>query len=155
VSPKNSWQGVDLDGTLAHYTGFNGPLVIGPPIAAMVEKVRSLLASRVRVKIFTARIAGELPGSPVVAAVKSWARTNLDADLDVTNVKDYGMVRLWDDRATQVIKNTGLSLADTLRARLDVRIASLAAEVQTDRVTFALYHLHAVLAELDRLDPPT
>ena len=37
------WIGVDLDGTLAHDTGWHGPDQIGPPIPEMLERVRNWL----------------------------------------------------------------------------------------------------------------
>ncbi len=38
------WIGVDLDGTLAHYTGWKGPEHIGEPIEEMAERVREWLS---------------------------------------------------------------------------------------------------------------
>ena len=35
------------------------------------------------------------------------ASKNNFPDLEITNVKDYDMIRLYDDRAVQVIANTG------------------------------------------------
>ena len=39
----NGWIGVDLDGTLAHYEGWQGETHIGAPISAMVERVKRWL----------------------------------------------------------------------------------------------------------------
>ena len=36
----------------------------------------------------------------------------LGVTLAVTCVKDYGMVELWDDRAVQVVMNTGRRVSD-------------------------------------------
>ncbi len=39
MSNSNSgWIGVDLDGTLAHYEGWNGANHIGEPLAPMLER---------------------------------------------------------------------------------------------------------------------
>lgn len=47
------WIGVDLDGTLAEYTGWHGPGHIGPPIPKMLDRVKNWLAEGVDVRIFT------------------------------------------------------------------------------------------------------
>ena len=49
------WIGVDLDGTLAEYHGWNGS--IGKPIAPMVDRVKRWLAEGVEVRIMTARVS--------------------------------------------------------------------------------------------------
>lgn len=117
----NGWIGVDLDGTLAEYHGWKGPEHIGAPIPAMVERVRSWLAEGRDVRIFTARVdgggvaisMGNPEGNKVrdVVAVKrhiqAWCLEHVGCVLPITNVKDYGMIELWDDRVVQVIPNTG------------------------------------------------
>lgn len=113
----SGWIGVDLDGTLAHYDGWVGIHHIGDPVALMVERVKAWLKRGERVKIFTARVAGH--GLPVLQAdgssvpadcigpIEEWCVKHLGQKLEVTNVKDFGMVELWDDRAVQVVPNTG------------------------------------------------
>lgn len=99
----SGWIGVDLDGTLAHYTGWRGPDHIGEPVPAMLERVRAWIADGVTVKIMTAQAT--VPEQ--VPPIKDWlARYGL-GDLEVTNAKDFGMVELWDDRAVRVVINTG------------------------------------------------
>jgi len=99
------WIGVDLDGTLAHHSRFIGPLHIGPPVPAMVSRVRAWLAAGHTVKIFTARANDPACHAPI----RAWlARAGLPADLAITATKDYDMVECWDDRAVQVRFNTGL-----------------------------------------------
>lgn len=102
------WIGVDLDGTLAHYGGWKGPDDIGAPIVPMLERVKGWLAEGRAVRIFTARAC--IPEQ--VALVKAWLLKHGLGDLEVTNVKDFGMVELWDDRAVQVVTNTGIALQD-------------------------------------------
>lgn len=107
------WIGVDLDGTLAHYTTWQGPTHIGDPVMPMLERVQRWLAAGVDVRIFTARVSHD--GSPVRAseasdarqAIRDWTERHLGVALRVTNVKDYEMLELWDDRAIQVRMNTG------------------------------------------------
>jgi hypothetical protein len=59
-----------------------------------------------RVKIFTAR-AG-MPGQ--VEKIQQWCLANGLPKLEVTDRKDMFMLELWDDRAIQVIKNTGVAV---------------------------------------------
>lgn len=110
------WIGVDLDGTLAHYDEWRGVKHIGEPVPAMLERVRGWLAEGREVRIFTARVCDndDLPDAPMVARgiIRNWlfehGLTVGGVPLQVTNVKDYQMVELWDDRAVQVEQNTGL-----------------------------------------------
>jgi len=57
----------------------------------------------IEVRIFTARASVESHIPPV----EEWLKTHGLEGLKVTNVKDYRMLQLWDDRAIQVIPNTG------------------------------------------------
>lgn len=102
-----AWIGVDLDGTLAEYHGWRGADHIGKPIPAMMERVRKWLAEGVTVKIFTARAT--LPEQ--IPPVRAWLERHGLPALEVTNVKDFGMVELWDDRCVQVRPNTGEPVA--------------------------------------------
>lgn len=106
---KKGWIGVDLDATLAAYSSWRGPTHIGPPIMPMLSRVKGWLAEGWEVRIFTAR-AGD-PDPAVIPAIKAWCREHVGVELEVTNVKDYQMVELWDDRAVQVEKNTGEPLS--------------------------------------------
>jgi hypothetical protein len=99
----SGWVGVDLDGTLAHYDGWKGPDHIGAPIRAMLEHVKDMVARGETVKIFTARASEPSQIGPV----KAWLKKQGLPDLEVTNAKDYGMRELYDDRAIQVVPNTG------------------------------------------------
>jgi hypothetical protein len=111
---RKGWVGVDLDGTLAHYTGWVGPTDIGEPVAAMLARVRQWIADGVYVKIFTAR--ADRPDA--VKAIQAWCITHGLGDLEVTATKDFGMLELWDDRAVQVVPNQGIALQDLLEPRL-------------------------------------
>jgi hypothetical protein len=98
------WIGVDLDGTLAHYDTWRGPLHIGDPIPVMQQRVINWLKSGVEVRVFTAR-GGLLECQE---AIRAWCFLHLGQHLPITNTKDFQMIELWDDRAVQVIPNTGL-----------------------------------------------
>lgn len=101
----SQWVGVDFDGTLAEYNKYEGVGVYGDAIPEMVAKVKLLLASGMKVKIFTARACN---GGIEIANIQDWLVANNLPRLEVTNVKDFHMVELWDDRAVTVIPNTGL-----------------------------------------------
>lgn len=102
---SNSWIGVDLDGTFAHYDGYKGPEHIGEPVPEMLERVKQWRKNGVRVKIFTARAC--VPDH--VKYVEEYILKHVGEKLEVTNIKDYHMVELWDDRAVRVVFNTGKS----------------------------------------------
>jgi hypothetical protein len=101
----NGWIGVDLDGTLAEYGGWKGAGSIGAPIPAMVERVKAWLASGQEVRIFTARVSDGEQETRI--RIMEWCKEHIGQPLPITNVKDYEMVELWDDRAVQVEFNMG------------------------------------------------
>jgi hypothetical protein len=113
----NGWIGVDLDGTLAHYEGWQGPEHIGPPVPRMVDRVKAWRSEGWTVKIFTARVStpDEKEAIRVISAIRAWCYQHLGEYLPITNVKDYGMVELWDDRAVQVEQNTGVAVGHSTR----------------------------------------
>lgn len=134
MSNSKGWVGVDLDGTLAEYESTPedqwDPLKIGKPIPRMVERVKGWLADGIEVRIVTARVAVE-PGraadmgasisASLLAeqcrdAIMIWLEDNGMAGVKAVQChKDYGMLELWDDRAVQVVKNTGLTLDEYQR----------------------------------------
>lgn len=107
------WIGVDLDGTLAHYTGWKGPTHIGSPVPLMLERVRAWLKEGKDVRIFTARVSSDgterrdREAAEARVAIEDWCAIHVGRVLPVTNVKDYAMVELFDDRAVTVEQNTG------------------------------------------------
>lgn len=105
---KKGWIGVDLDGTLAHYDRWRGETHIGAPVPKMLERVKGWLANGVEVRIFTARVSGDHQEARIVEiAVKAWCAEHVGRMLPVTCTKDYDMIELWDDRAVQIVRNTG------------------------------------------------
>lgn len=101
------WIAVDLDGTLAHYDGWKGADHIGAPIPAMLERVLAWLSDGRDVRIFTARVSDPAGLEAIVAAIDAWCEKHVGQKMPVTNVKDFGMIELWDDRAVSVETNTG------------------------------------------------
>jgi hypothetical protein len=108
----SGWIGVDLDGTLAAYDGWQGEMHIGEPVPIMVDRVKTWLSEGKDVRIFTARVnqvsATVEEERAVRARIEDWCAEHLGQRLPITNEKDYGMIELWDDRCVQVIPNTGL-----------------------------------------------
>ena len=94
---------VDLDGTLAEYTGWKGINHIGKPLKPMVNRIYKWISEGYQVKIFTARAAD--PRSYDI--IRNWLRANGLPDMVITNVKDSSMKEIWDDLAVRVKKNTG------------------------------------------------
>lgn len=102
---------MDLDGTLAHYDGWRGPHHIGPPVPAMLARVKQWLDDDlVDVRIFTAR-ANDPDQVPVVV---EWCVQHIGVELVVTATKDFAMIALWDDRCVQVEPNTGKPITHVL-----------------------------------------
>jgi hypothetical protein len=111
---QEQWVGVDLDGTLTRDDGpghFEPPYPLGEPIPGMLEMVRSLLAGGVTVKIFSAR-ACEPDSIPIIQA---WAEEHGLGRLEVTNRKDFELIRYFDDRAIQVVPNQGKAATYSLK----------------------------------------
>lgn len=103
------WKGVDLDGTLAYYENWKGANHIGEPIDEMMNIVKGWIADGERVKIFTAR-AG-IPEQ--VPPIRKWLiKYGLD-ELEITNVKDFACITIYDDRCVQVRKNQGTFIEDS------------------------------------------
>lgn len=100
----SGWIGVDLDGTLAEYHGWNGG-VIGRPVPAMLARVKEWIKNGQTVKIFTARAC--TGDAEQIKMIKSWCVEHIGRELEVTATKDFTMIELWDDRSVQVVPNTG------------------------------------------------
>ncbi|MEN8210679.1 MAG: hypothetical protein ABFR31_03105 [Thermodesulfobacteriota bacterium] len=108
INKTKPWTGVDLDGTLAYYNRSSSSDVIGEPVPAMMAFVKKMINHGIRVKIFTARVTDpeQLP------VIRTWLKENGLPELEITNVKDYYMHRIYDDRCIQVEKNTGRLITD-------------------------------------------
>lgn len=126
------WIGVDLDGTLARYDGWKGPTHIGEPIPLMVMRVKQWLSEGTDVRIFTARVHdlernfdGSANDADVrLKVIQDWCLECIGVVLPVTCKKDYGMIELWDDRAVQVVPNTGEMVSQEVE-RLRAGIAAV------------------------------
>jgi len=114
----SGWIGVDLDGTLAEYDEWVGPENIGKPIPLMVARIQAWLAEGTEVKIVTARVAPQCSENPDVCRgyIEAYLLEHLGVLLPITHSKDEHMWELWDDRAVQVEKNTGVTIMEKLKA---------------------------------------
>lgn len=110
---RGGWIGVDLDGTLAEYGGWTAEDEFGAPIMPMVNRVKAWLAEGKEVRIVTARAYAGDEGQErdirhIIVAIQDWTEKHTGARLRVQAHKDFNMIALWDDRAVQIIPNTGL-----------------------------------------------
>ncbi len=106
---RKRWVGVDFDGTISRDDAeghFLPPYPLGKPIPEMISMVKSLLDAGVTVKIFSARACE--PES--IPHLQDWAEQHGLGRLDVTNSKDFDLIRFYDDRAIQVVPNRGKSM---------------------------------------------
>jgi hypothetical protein len=106
--------GVDFDGVLVEYHGFQGDGVFGDPIQPMVEKVRSLLREGKDVRIFTSRMCPTQPKGTLEKnrqEIQRFCQFHFGQQLWLTALKEPAMKEFYDDRAIQMITNTGRPLA--------------------------------------------
>ena len=97
---------VDLDGTLAHQTSEKYERAIGEPIIPMVNKVKQEIAKGNNVVIFTAR-ASHWTDEFEKSDIEEFCLRYIGTKLPITGIKEHGITEYWDDRAKEVIKNTG------------------------------------------------
>ena len=104
------WIGVDFDGTICRYAGWEGAASVGEPVPEMVHRVKDWLARGFIVKILTARVSDPEDAPIARAAIEAWCLEHVGQVLEVTCTKDYAMIELWDDRAIAVKSNTGVAV---------------------------------------------
>lgn len=98
---------VDLDGTLAHYDGWKGITHIGRPIESVVAAMKEAKEDGAEIWIFTARVSSEGDGHHAAHYILDWLKM-IDFVADgITATKHKFFTEFWDDRAIQVIRNTG------------------------------------------------
>jgi hypothetical protein len=113
---QKRWVGVDFDGTLSRDDAeghFQPPYPLGEPIPEMIAMVQSLLQAGVTVKVFSAR-ACEPESIPLIQA---WTERHGLGRLPVTNIKDFDLIRFYDDRAIQILPNQGKSVGYSANGR--------------------------------------
>jgi hypothetical protein len=129
LTGKTGWIAFDLDGTLA-FVDHTKPYVeseIGEPIPAMVALLKWYVANGWEVRIFTARAAEPdlRKRQEIEVTIKEWCLEHLGMVLAVTCVKDYGIRKIYDDRAVQVEYNTGRIIEDGTVRSLESRAKAL------------------------------
>ena len=94
------WIGFDFDGVLSVPDPSKPYRLddLGLPVKETVNAARALLDAGIVVKVFTARTCD----AHMIPKIQDWTEANGLGRLEVTNVKDYGLVRFYDDRAIQV-----------------------------------------------------
>jgi hypothetical protein len=110
----------DLDGTLAVYDPMKS--IIGEPITSMVTLAKQYIEHGYVVKIFTARASPYFKAllNPVrdpgilrdlyltqITPVEEWCVKHIGQRLEVTCMKDFDVVGIFDDRAHRVVHNEG------------------------------------------------
>lgn len=123
VAPKikrgrAAWIGYDLDGTLAVHEEGASIDHVGPPIAAMVARLKQHVAEGYEVRIVTARVCRNQDPEDRQAQfelVEAWCLEHLGFVPEITSEKDFAMVRLYDDRAVGVRRNEGVAETDFQR----------------------------------------
>ncbi len=130
------WIGVDLDNTLAEYTEWKGIEHIGKPLWTMVNRVNAELAKGTVVKILTARAND--PAS--IPYIKKWLVEEAGLpELEVTNIKGHRIKEIWDDRARQVVSNTGEFVVSDAVHELLEKAAEPDLSSEEDGEDFALF----------------
>lgn len=101
MTKNKKWIGVDLDGTLAKYDGWKGINNIGEPYPMVLKLIKEILEiGEYDIKIFTARVS---EGEAAIIPIKKYCLTHIGQELEITNVKDFSMIELWDDRCVRFL----------------------------------------------------
>ena len=110
---EGGYIGVDLDGTLAYHGDTWDGVSIHEPVPAMLDRVKQWLADGVEVRIITARVAPTKDAREVTqqySLIHEWCKKHLGRFLRIQAHKCPDMLELWDDRAVQVVRDTGMPI---------------------------------------------
>jgi hypothetical protein len=120
--PEERCIAVDFDATLSFYEIFEGSDVLGKPIPEMVKKVKAELAKGTPVVIFTARVNPSaahpddcLSATKAYVAIAQWSEKVFGQTLGITHEKSRYFTEMWDDRAKEVIPNTGVFVTELMK----------------------------------------
>ena len=122
------WLAVDLDGTLAVYSGWNGEDHIGDLILPIAEKIKQRVKDGWKVAIFTARVSGQASEAAYAEGVIwRWLEDNKIAHFisGITATKHKHFREFWDDRAITVRKNRGIFVEERLRNNIEIERAEV------------------------------
>lgn len=95
---------IDLDGTLAEYYGWKGDEHIGEPIIPVLSKAIEEQTKGAEIWIFSARCDSDKSSK----LIYDWCEKHGLNIHGTTNVKYKCFAEFWDDRAKQVVPNTGV-----------------------------------------------
>lgn len=114
---------VDFDGTISFFEGWKGAEVLGEPVPEMVAKVKAWRKAGEEVFIFTARVnPGDdtyeegLSATLSYIRIAQWCKQHLGEILPITHEKSKRWTYIHDDRADQILKNTGVSVTELMGA---------------------------------------
>ncbi len=108
---------VDLDGTLAKdYEGDFHPEKIGDPVPEMMKKIKRWLDEGAEVRIFTARAQNPENIQPI----RDWLKKHGLPDLLITNQKTMDISVIYDDKARQIVPNTGKEITESHHRAFDL-----------------------------------
>lgn len=103
--PKQLYYYVNFDATLATYNRWKNIGDTGEPIPKMKQKVLSWIQKGIIIKIFTARAYNEENKKHI----RKWLILNgFPPNLEITNIKGIECDLIFDDKAREVIHNTGI-----------------------------------------------
>ena len=97
----------DLDGTLAEYDGWKGVGHIGAIIPSVANAILLAKKEGADIWIFTARVSDPKDAEEAGNAIVAYLNENGIPFDGLTAIKHKFFSEFWDDRAIQVIKNTG------------------------------------------------
>lgn len=110
MNTKRKVIAVDLDGTLAEYHGWKGIENIGKVVPLMQTRVLAWIEEGHTVVIFTARVSDPKDSGVCKGIIKDWLEDNGMPRLPITCIKRKEFTEFWDDRAKQVIPNSGVAI---------------------------------------------
>lgn len=156
------WYGFDFDGTLAEDEEvWQGVTHCGKPIKRMCDLAKRLHSEGKQVKIFTARVCAKsakkngVEQDVIKDTIWKWCDENLGFRPDITCEKDFNMVACYDDRATQVISNTGIFLEELASSMVEsvrtVYLELLKSEKEMSGSATERKHIAEAKAELARI----
>ena len=115
--------GCDFDATISEYHGWKGPTDLGKPIPEMVRKIKEAMSQGSQVWIFTARVnpggheyKEALEATQAYLAIAEWCVKVFGELLPITHEKNKLWQSIYDDRAIQVLPNSGILATDLLDA---------------------------------------
>jgi len=152
---KNSgipWIGFDLDGTISKFDyqkWQDDKNYIGEPMLRMINLIKHYLSQGIDVKIFTARAENK----ENIPFIRKWLVAQGLPKLEVTNRKDYAMVRLYDDSAIEVFGNKGMMYTDVFSSIMEPVIGKNRAEIlrRMSKMANSSIEGHALAQVLERL----